>query len=711
MNLSFLRHAPSGRRRTLAVAVALVAALPLAAAVFLLAHEGHPPLPMHGATVHEDQLLLTDGAMRALGIATEKVTLADLPRRVRATATIEVPWDHQAYATALVPGVIDEVLVRPGERVTAQQELAWLTSPELERLQLEMLVASADWALAEQLLEQQSQAAQSGAVAGKAVLQSRASRDSAAARFHLASWKLHALGLTPDDVHTVRSTAAAVPRIAIRSPVDGIVAQVQARPGQAVEASDHLFHIVDHAELWCVAHVLETDAAHVRPGQTVRITLAAVPQHVFQGTIDHIDLALDPVRRTLPVVIELHDPADILRPGMSGLADIEVAIAQQVIVCPNDALIRSGSKDIVLLRRGEGRFLRREVDLGRRTTRWTEVQSGLFPGDYVVTTGRHLLASLFDEHDAASTAAKRLDAARGAPVSPLEPRQRPEGTTSAQGSIASQATIAAQGTVEVPTAAKALVTSRIDGRIRRILVHHAQHVEAGQVLAEVESLHLYNLQLDLLQALAQWRFKHDALQRIAPIAQQAVQPQAELWKLRAEVQVLQHQIESLKRRLQWIGLAPHEIRRLEHIDLTAPDASPPLLTMLPVRAPRSGLLGEFHVVPGEAIAADDPLFEIHDISRVWVKLLVFEEDAPRIEVGSAVALSFAAHPSLHVDGTIIRRGAVGTQRQPLFPLWVELPNPDGLLRDGMMARAAIQSSAPVRQLAGSQTEPPPGVQE
>lgn len=695
------RNTPVRPRRSGRWFLAVGAALLLAAAVVTLAHEGHPSLPMHGATVHGDELLLTDGALRALGIATGKVTLADLPRSVRATATIEVPWDRQAYATVLVSGVIDEVLVRPGEAVAAHQELAWLTSPHLERLQLEMLVASAEWSLAQQLLEQQMQAAHDGAIAGKVLLETRKSRDAAAARLNLASWKLHALGLTEEVLDRVRSTGKPVQRIAVRSPAAGTVAQIAVRVGQAVEPTDHLFHIVDHGSVWCVAQVLETDAVLVAPGQPVRVVFPAVPQREFPGTIDHIDLALEPQHRTVPVIIELENPTGELRSGMSGVVEIQVGVDEQVIACPTDALIRAGSRDMVLLRRGEGKYLRREVALGRRTARWAEVHSGLFPGDHVVTTGRHLLASLWDEHvGQPPTSASHRSTPRSLRAAAAESPAMPDGT------------IAAQGTVEVPTAAKVLATSRIDGRIRRILVHHGQHVEAGQVLAEVESLDLANLQLDLLQALTELRWKQDALARIAPLAERAAQPQAEVRRLRAEVEILQHRVDSLKRRLRWIGLGVEDIDRLERVDLTVPGVPPELPAALAVHAPQSGRVGEFLAVPGQAVAAEDPLFELHDVSRVWVKLLVFEHEAPRIELGDAVQLSFAAHPSLRVHTTIARRGAAGAAQRPWFPLWVELPNPDGLLREGMMAFAVIRGGDPSqRPLARTGPNAPRVLQE
>ena len=83
--------------------------------VATLAHENHAPLPTKGVTVAGNNVLLSDKAREVIGLTTVKVTFGELHRTVEINARVELPWDQQAMITSLVPGKIDQVLVRPGE--------------------------------------------------------------------------------------------------------------------------------------------------------------------------------------------------------------------------------------------------------------------------------------------------------------------------------------------------------------------------------------------------------------------------------------------------------------------------------------------------------------------------------------------------------------------------------------------------------------------
>jgi len=97
--------------------------------------------------------------------------------------------------TSLVPGKVDRVLVRPGETVVPGQELARLISPELERLQLELLQAKVQVELARKLVDQQTALDQQGIIAGKSLLESQARLAEASATQQIFRQKLVAIGI------------------------------------------------------------------------------------------------------------------------------------------------------------------------------------------------------------------------------------------------------------------------------------------------------------------------------------------------------------------------------------------------------------------------------------------------------------------------------------------------------------------------------------
>ena len=209
--------------------IALAAALGPATA---LAHENHAPLPSKGVTVAGNNVLLSDKAREAIGLTTAKVTFADLHRTVEVNARVELPWKQQAMITSLVPGKIDQVLVRPGETVTAGQELARVVSMELEAIQLAMLQAASEVDLAERLVEQRRGLDAEGVIAGKSVLEAETTLAQKTAEHRIAEEKFRALGINGNTLKTIRTSGQPLRFVSITSPIAGIITHADVRIGQ-----------------------------------------------------------------------------------------------------------------------------------------------------------------------------------------------------------------------------------------------------------------------------------------------------------------------------------------------------------------------------------------------------------------------------------------------------------------------------------------------
>ena len=302
-----------------------------------MAHEGHAPLPTKGATVQGNRLMLSASAAKAIGLQIGKVELAEVQHTVGAVASVELPWTQEAYVTTLVAGRIEQVLVKPGESVTAGQELARVTSMELENLQLALLQASKERLLASRTLEHQQNVADG--IAGKVILQTRTEVKQHAARFNVAWQMLRAIGLSKDTLERVRETGEVVRTISIVSPINGVIAVADVRAGQIVQPTEHLYHIVDPSRVWLVGRVLEADAGKIKQGLPVQVTFAMLPAEKFASPIDHIELRLND-DRTLSVKVLIDNSAGLLKPGMFGQMEIQID-SEKAVVCPKEALISS----------------------------------------------------------------------------------------------------------------------------------------------------------------------------------------------------------------------------------------------------------------------------------------------------------------------------------------------------------------------------------
>lgn len=350
--------------RTATIPACIIAVVAAFGSALTFAHEDHAPLPTKGVTIAGNNILLSDKARVAIGLTTAEVTFADLYRTIEVNARVELPWKQQAMITSLVPGKIDQVLVRPGESVVAGQELARVVSMDLEAIQLAMLQATSEVKLAKQLVEQRKSLDATGAIAGKSLLEAEANLAQRTAELRIAEEKFRALGMSDATLQRVLAGGQPLRFVSITSPISGIITHADARIGQVVKTTDHLYHVVNPSRVWIVGEVLESDVRYLKKGQPVVAHFAAYPQKPFKGVIDHVRLKMDRRRRTQSVVIAVDNRERLLRPGMSGRVSIGIQVAKEAIVCPADAVNKTRTGKYVLVQRSPGKYENRLIKIG-----------------------------------------------------------------------------------------------------------------------------------------------------------------------------------------------------------------------------------------------------------------------------------------------------------------------------------------------------------
>jgi Cu(I)/Ag(I) efflux system membrane fusion protein len=139
--------------------------------------------------------------------------------------------------------------------------------------------------------------------------------------------------------------------------------------------------------------VFERQAAWVKAGQHAEVTLDYLPGEVLQGVVDYVYPELDAKTRTLKVRLRFDNPAEALRPNMFARVTILGTETPPVVHVPQEALIRGGAADRVVLALGNGRFRAQPVKIGIEAGDRVEIRSGVSEGDRVVTSGQFLIDS------------------------------------------------------------------------------------------------------------------------------------------------------------------------------------------------------------------------------------------------------------------------------------------------------------------------------
>ncbi len=312
--------------------------------------------------------------IQTLGVRTESVSKRSLARIVRAVGTIEINERGQHTVAPKFEGWIEKLHVNTtGQAVARGQPLAEVYSPELVSAQREYLIAYR----ATKSLSGAGPDAQTGMqqLAGAALERLR--------NWDISEQQLARLREGEEPRRTLTLTAPA-PGVIIKDPP---VAGMRFIPGEA------LFRIADLSRVWLIADVFEQDLSLVRVGTRGSISVSAYSDKTFPGEVTFIYPTLNTETRTARVRIELANPEGQLRPGMYGTVQIEAGPKREVVTVPDSAVIDSGTRQVVLVALGEGRFEPRDVKLGTRGEDFVEVLSGVKDGETVVTRANFLIDS------------------------------------------------------------------------------------------------------------------------------------------------------------------------------------------------------------------------------------------------------------------------------------------------------------------------------
>ncbi|ABF54103.1 efflux RND transporter periplasmic adaptor subunit [Sphingopyxis alaskensis] len=313
-----------------------------------------------GANGAPSGISVDPSAMQNLGMRVVAAETGSLAASFDVTGTIDFNERDVAIVQARSGGFVERVYrLAPGDVIRAGTPIADVQSPEWGGAQTEYLSVKR---------------------LGKPEL-------TAAAR-----QRLRLMGMADTVIAQVDRTGRTSGTVTIRSPIGGVVRSLDARAGVTLAQGQTLAEVSGLGSVWLHAALPEAQAASVRVGQRAVATLTAFPGETFGGRVIAILPTIQSDSRTLTVRIELPNRGGRLRPGM--FANVTLGgDAEPALLVPSEAVIRTGTRSIVMLATGDGRYHPAEVQTGREGDGKTEILRGLTVGEKIVASGQFLLDS------------------------------------------------------------------------------------------------------------------------------------------------------------------------------------------------------------------------------------------------------------------------------------------------------------------------------
>lgn len=340
------------------------------------------------------------------GVELPVYQVQQLPLEQLVVASGQVRNQSLARVGAEITGVIEQRHVREGESVAAGTLLVSLRDDEI-RAQLQQAEATLEqlrrqlypqalasleearlaWQQAEREAGRRDRLAEGGMVSveqGEQAVSLARTRKAALRRAELAVTALQPGGEEEQLlVHRLEAAQAVLERTRILSPFAGEVQSRDAEPGDQVQPGRTLFEIARKDGMEVIARVDEKFIAPLQAGQPAVVIADAWPEQELQAQVSYLSPAVNETDGTLAVHLQVDDPQNLLRLGMTVSVSISTARREQALVIARDYLwTEGGTLRVWVLEEGE--IQPREVTAGLQATTRVEIVQGLKAGDLLV---------------------------------------------------------------------------------------------------------------------------------------------------------------------------------------------------------------------------------------------------------------------------------------------------------------------------------------
>jgi membrane fusion protein, copper/silver efflux system len=316
-------------------------------------------------------VMISAEAAQRIGVTYAQVTLGPLNREIRTVAQVTYDETRVKTISPKIDGWVEQLYVNyTGQPVSVGQPLLSIYSPMLVSAQEELLLAS------------KLTTSLSGA--------SSDTRSSANDLVSAARRRLQYLDISPAEIERIERSGQVRKTLTLRSPVNGVVIEKNVLGGQKIMNGEALYKVADLSIVWIEGEVFERDLPAVHVGMTVTTEFDALPGELREGRIAYLYPTLNPDTRTARIRVALPNPGMRLKPGMYATIRIS-GLSSNAVSVPRSAVLATGERNLVFVRRKDGMLEPRSVSIGESTEDRTRIISGVSVGETVVASATFLV--------------------------------------------------------------------------------------------------------------------------------------------------------------------------------------------------------------------------------------------------------------------------------------------------------------------------------
>ncbi len=297
-------------------------------------------------------------------------------------------------------GEVRRLYVEEGDSVKVGDKLALVQQESSQARQVAQSRASLertklDLEEAERNLERKRELYELGFISKKDVEDAEKSYKSSKIQYDLSEKQLWLILGGTEQAESQSLTSRTFDNIIVSSPIKGLVISINVEVGEMITSGTQAYGgggttimtVADLSRMVVKADINEVDVGKVAKGQPVNIVFDAIKGKTYQGRVRKLTPA-GSIKQNIvvyPLEVEILDPDESIRPGMTADIDIIAGNAKGVLYVPKEAVIKRGNRSTVMLIE-DGKPVPKEVITGLEDDVKVEIKEGLKEGDKVLIT-------------------------------------------------------------------------------------------------------------------------------------------------------------------------------------------------------------------------------------------------------------------------------------------------------------------------------------
>ena len=324
----------------------------------------------HGS---ESEVLLTALQVQGMGLQTDVLKERNLGEYVEANGQLEVPPQNESSVTAIIGANVTSIKVIEGDKIDKGQVLAYLSHPDLIKVQTDYINTWSQMDYIEQDYNRQQKLYDENVSSGREFQKAKSEYLTKMGQLKGLESQLKMMGLNIKRIQDGHLYEL----VPVSSPIEGYVRSVDVKTGQFVQPQKEMFEIVNIEHIHADFMVFEKDIRKVKKGQKIEFKVATIEDKTLWATIHSVGKAFEQDPKAIHLHAEIENKEGLLIPGMYVRGRI-MTTEEKVLTIPLEGLAEQDGKTFVF-------SVNQKFDNGKATWVFTpiEVIVGLKSDDYI----------------------------------------------------------------------------------------------------------------------------------------------------------------------------------------------------------------------------------------------------------------------------------------------------------------------------------------